>query len=56
MSLLDIVMELSLLDFVMYIGPVKQNNLAYNCDYFLIHQLKHVFWVLKRTISSRRFF
>ena len=29
------------------IGPVKQNYLAYYCDYFLIHRLKHVFWVLK---------
>ena len=24
--------------------------------YFLINQFKHVFWVLKRTVSSRRFF
>ena len=33
------------------IGPVKQNYLAQNCDYFLIHWFKHVFWVLKRTVS-----
>ena len=26
------------------------------CDYFLIIQCKHVFWVLKRTISGRWFF
>ena len=38
------------------IGPVKQKYFAKNCDYFLIHQFKHVFWVLKRTVSSRRFF
>ena len=29
------------------IGPVKQKNLAWNWDYFLIHQFKHVFWVLR---------
>ena len=38
-----------------YIGSVKK-KIAYNCDYFLIDQFKHVFWVLKRTVSSRRFF
>ena len=26
------------------------------CNYFLVYQFKHVFWVLKRTVSSRRFF
>ena len=30
------------------IESVKQIFSAYNCDYFLIHQLKHVFWVLKK--------
>ena len=30
--------------------------LAQNCDYFLTHKFKHVFWVLKRTVSLRRFF
>ena len=25
------------------IGPVKQTFSAQNCDYFLIHQVKHVF-------------
>ena len=38
------------------IGPVKQNFLVLNGDYCLIHQIKHVFWVLKRTVSMRRFF
>ena len=35
-----------------FIGPVKQKSFAKNCDYFLIHWFKHVFWVLKRTISQ----
>ena len=26
------------------------------CDYFLIHQFKHMFWLLKRTISLRQTF
>ena len=47
-----------------YIGPVKQKKkkkkkkkrLAQKCDYFLTHQFKHVFWVLKGTVSSRRLF
>ena len=30
--------------------------MSVNCNYFLIHQFKHVFWVLKRTVSLRRFF
>ena len=38
------------------IEPIKQKYLALKCDYFLIHRLKHVFWVLKRTVSLRRFF
>ena len=29
---------------------------AQNCEYFLIHPFKHMFWVLKRTVSLRRFF
>ena len=35
-----------------YIGPVKQIILVLNCDFFLIHQFKHVFWLLKE--PSRR--
>ena len=31
-----------------------KNISAYNCDYFLIHQFKHVFWSLKRTVTLRR--
>ena len=38
------------------IEPVKQNFTAKNCCYFLIHQFKHVFWVLKRTVPMGRFF
>ena len=38
------------------IGPVNQIKFSVKCDYFLIHQFKHVFWVLKRTVSLRRFF
>ena len=34
---------------VYLIGPAKQFLLALNCNYFLIHQFKHVFWVLKKT-------
>ena len=26
------------------------------CKYFLTHQFKNMFWVLKRTVSFRRFF
>ena len=29
------------------IVSVKQKKLAYNCDYFLIRQFKHVFWCSK---------
>ena len=28
-----------------YIGPDKQTFYAYNCEYFLIHQFKQMFWV-----------
>ena len=35
------------------IGPVKQTKNAYNCDYFLTHKFKHMFGVLKRTVSLR---
>ena len=31
------------------LGKISESTV--NCDYFLIHQLKHVFWVLKRTVS-----
>ena len=27
-----------------------------NCEYLLTHQIKHLFWVLKRTVSLRQFF
>ena len=37
-------------------GPNKQIIEALNFDYFLIHWLKHVFWVLERIISLRRLF
>ena len=37
------------------IGTIKQNIWAENCKYFLTHQFEHVFWVLKRTVSLRRF-
>ena len=40
----------------LHIMPVKQKKIAQNCDYVFIHQFKHVFWVLKRTVSLRRFF
>ena len=26
-----------------------------NCEYLLRHHFKHLFWVLKRTVSLRRF-
>ena len=38
------------------IGPDKDSLCSKNCNYFLTHQFKHVFWVLKRTVSLRRFF
>ena len=38
------------------IGPIKHKKFAKNCNCFLIHQFKHVFWVLKRTVLSRWFF
>ena len=38
------------------IGPDKDSLCTYDCIYFLTKQLKHVFWVLKRTVSLRRFF
>ena len=37
-------------------GVNKKNFLAQNCEYCLTHQIKHLFWVLKRTVSLRRFF
>ena len=37
-------------------SPEKQTFCAYICEYFLMHQFKHVFCVLKRTISTRPFF
>ena len=39
----------------MYIGPDEQNILAYNWDYFLIHQFKHIFLVFKRATSLSYF-
>ena len=46
-----------------YVGKViysmgldKQNFSAQNCKYFLTHKFKHMFWVLKRTVSVRWFF
>ena len=37
-------------------GPDKDSLCTFNCIYFLTHQFKHVFWVLKGTISLRQFF
>ena len=34
----------------------NQKQLAQNCKYFLIQQFEHMFRVLKRTVSLRRFF
>ena len=34
--------------------PDKQTNWAYNCEYFHIHQIKHLFWAPKRTMSFIR--
>ena len=41
---------------VSIIGLDRYNFSAYICKYFLIHQFQHMFWVLKRTVSLRRFF
>ena len=38
------------------IGPDKQFFLSIRSDYFLIGQVKHVLWILKRTLSLRQFF
>ena len=39
------------------IGPDNQTETsAYNCEYILIHQIKHLFCVFKRSVSLRRFF
>ena len=38
------------------IGPDKDTLCTLNCIYFLTHQFEHVFCVLKRTVSLRRFF
>ena len=38
------------------IGPDKDSLCTLNCVYFLTHQFKHVFWMLKRTVSLRRLF
>ena len=35
----------------LFIGP---DNV--NCNYFLTHQFKQEFWMLKRTVSLRQFF
>ena len=37
------------------IGVDKQNLCALNCKCFLTHYFNHIFWVLKRTVSLRRF-
>ena len=39
-----------------FIDPDKEILLAYNCNYYLTHQFKHVFCMFKRTVSPRRFF
>ena len=38
------------------IGPDKEFLFAWKSNYFLTHWFKLVFWVLKRTVSLRRFF
>ena len=38
------------------IGQVKLKISALNCKHFLTHQIEHMFWVLKRTVSLRLFF
>ena len=39
-----------------YIGPDMEKNFVENFNYFLIYKFKHMFWVLKRTVSMRWFF
>ena len=39
-----------------YKGQLSKTFQGLNCDCFLSHQFKHVFNVIKRTISQRRFF
>ena len=39
-----------------FVVPVNQNILWVKFNYFLSHQLKHLSWVLKRTVSLRKFF
>ena len=41
------------LDEVLNIGPDKENILVQNCNSFLTHQFKHLFWVLNRIISLK---
>ena len=38
------------------IDPEMEILCTQNCNYFLTHGFKQVFWVLKRTVSLRRFF
>ena len=38
------------------IDPDMEILLAKKCNFFLTHLFKYVFWVLKRTVSLRRFF
>ena len=35
---------------------LDKDFLSQNCNYFLTYQFKHVFLVLKKTVSLRRFF
>ena len=39
-----------------HIDPDKEILFALKFNYCLTHWFKHVFWVLKRTVSMRRFF
>ena len=50
--------KLQLLSIIISIGLGSDKKIfwTWDCNYFLIHQLNHVFWVLKRTVSMRRFF
>ena len=39
------------IDISVIIGPLDELILSENGHYFLTHQFKHLFWVLKRNVS-----
>ena len=51
----NVVYSMSLLqskfDILVTLVQINQKLQRKNCEYFLIHQCKHLFWVLKRTFS-----